>query len=343
MTTSIYDEEILAQARDVIGRNLTWDNHGALTLKPDQLECLPQLMRYKDAGFDVVYLNIGFGEQSVEEHVRMLSHLRGWFARNTQDYVLVRDVEDIARAKATNRLAVGFNIEGANAIVDQLSLISLYYDLGVRWMLLAYNRNTLACGGCLDDNLGLTAYGRDVVAEMERVGMVVCCTHVSYQAAREIMAVAKNPVIFSHSNPRALHDHVRNIPDDLMRACAETGGVVGINGIGIFLGENDSRSETIVRHIDYAVQLIGPEHVGLGLDYLINMVELDEYFQKMKLSFPAGHGFGSGLRCVMPEQVVEIVAGLLGLGYSEEALAAILGGNWMRVAKQVWKPESNWT
>ena len=135
---------------------------------------------------------------------------------------------------------MGFDIEGANAIGDQLSLLGLYRDLGVRWMLLAYNRNNRAGGGCQDEDPGLTAFGRRMLHEMARVGIVACCSHTGYRTAREAIDESPTPVIFSHSNARALVDHPRNIPDDLIKACAARGGVVGVNGIGIFLGDNDA-------------------------------------------------------------------------------------------------------
>src|SRR5690606_14743350 len=134
------------------------------------------------------------------------------------------------------------------------------------------------------------------------------CSHTGLRTVREVIDYSKNPVIFSHSNPRALRDHPRNIPDELMKACAERGGVVGINGIGLFLGDNDNSTETIVRHIDYAVNLIGEDHVGLGLDYVFDRAELDDYVKKMAATFPPGMGYDAGLRMVEPERLTDITA-----------------------------------
>jgi membrane dipeptidase len=326
------------RAQALLRDSLVWDNHGCMPLRPYDTTFLPQLQRYRDADADVVMLNVGFGEQGVEEHVRMLAALRQWLLARPQDYVLLDTVDDIEHARATGRLAVGFDIEGANAIADQISLVQLYRDLGVRWMLLAYNRNNRVGGGCQDNDTGLTPFGREVIAEMERVGMTVCLSHTGYRTAMDAMAVATKPVIFSHSCARAVHDHPRNITDEMMRACAATGGVVGINGIGIFLGNNDASTEVYVGHVDHAVQTIGPEHVALGLDYVFDRQELDEYVVKMRQMFPAGFGYEAGIRMVAPEQLASIVEALLTRGYSEKNLRAILGGNWMRVARQSWRP-----
>ena len=325
-------------ARDALERHLVWDNHGCLPLRPDDTRFLPQLWRYRESGVDHVSINIGFGSQGPEEHLHMLAAFRHWLAQRPEQYVLVRTADDIERAHSTSRLAVSFDIEGANGIGDRLELIQLYYDLGVRWMLLAYNRNSAAGGGCQDVDAGLQDFGRKMIDEMTRVGMVVCLSHVGERTARDAMEHARGPVVFSHSNPAALRAHPRNITIDLMRRCAATGGVVGINGVGPFLGDDDTRSETVVRHVDHAVQEIGAQHVGLGLDYVFDQEEVDAGMAAMKDTFPPELGYGRGMHFVRPEQLEEIVEGLLRLGYADTDLAAILGGNWMRIARTCWRP-----
>lgn len=319
---------------------LAWDNHTCLPLRPLDDGFLPQLARHKAAGFDAVTVNIGFGDQGVEDHLRMLAALRHWLLARPAEYRLVETADDIEAARAGGQLAVVFDIEGANAIGDQLSLVQLYYDLGVRWMLLAYNRNNRAAGGCQDEDGGLTPFGRELLAEMERVGMQVCLSHTGHRSAREALALATRPVIFSHSNCAAVHPHPRNIPDELIRACAATGGVVGINGVGIFLGHNDISSRTYARHVDHVVQRVGPAHVSIALDYVFDPRELDDYLRTMQHTFPAGLGYEHGARFVPPEQVAEIVATLQGWGYAQQDLQALLGGNLLRLARAVWKPPS---
>jgi membrane dipeptidase len=308
-----------------------------MPLRPQDPSFLPQLARHKAAGFDAITVNIGFGEQDPEEHLRMIAAMRHWLLARPDDYLLLLEADDIERARATGRLAVGFDIEGANAVGDQLSLIQLYYDLGVRWMLMAYNTANRVGGGCQDEDGGLTPFGRAVVAEMERVGMQVCVSHTGHRTVRDIFDVATQPVIFSHSNCAALHPHPRNISDDLIRACAATGGLVGINGVGIFLGLNDISSQTYARHVDHVVQLVGPAHVSIALDYVFDTRELEEHVEKMKATFPPGLGYELGARFVPPEQLEEIVATLQGWGYSDADLTALLGGNLLRLAQQVWK------
>ena len=325
-------------ARALLRNSLVWDNHGCMpVMRAHDASFLPQLQRYRAAGVDAVMLNIGFGEMGIEDHIRTLAGMRHWIKQRPQEYLLIESADDIELARATGRLAVGFDIEGANALADQPSLVQLYYDLGVRWMLLAYNNNNRVGGGCQDDDKGLTDFGRVVIAEMERVGMLVCCSHTGHRTVRDVFAAASRPVIFSHSNPSALHAHGRNIPDDLIHACANTGGVVGINGIGNFLGNNDNSSETFARHVDHVVQLVGPQHVALGLDYVFDTQELDDYLEKMGNIFPAELGYQKGVLMVAPEQLEGIVQILMNWGYQDADIQAVLGGNLMRLARQVWK------
>lgn len=328
-------------ARSLVAASLVWDNHGCMPLRPLDDTFLPQLELYRSSGVDVAMLNVGFGEQGVEEHLRMLAHFRRWIAARGDRYLLIQTVDDIRRARETGRLAIGFDIEGANGIGDQLSLISLYYDLGVRWMLMAYNGSNRVGGGCQADDDGLTAFGRQVLDEMARVGMVACCSHTGYRTARDVLEYSRNPVIFSHSNPRAIFDHPRNIPDELIVGCAKTGGVVCINGVGIFMGDNDISTERYFRHMDYAVQLVGADHVGIGLDYVFDTGELDGYLVKMKDTFPAelGYAMDGGYKCVSPAQIEPLVERQLKAGYAESDIRKILGANLLRVAEAVWRPD----
>jgi membrane dipeptidase len=326
-----------SRARELIDACPAWDHHTCMPLRPQDASFLPQLQRHRAAGFDAVTLNIGFGEQGPEEHLQMLQALREWLQARPEEYLLLERPGDVEAARASGRLAVGFDIEGANAIGDDIGLIRRYYALGVRWMLLAYNRNNRVGGGCQDDDAGLTDFGREVLAEMERVGMQVCLSHTGHRTARDVLDLASRPVIFSHSNCAALHAHPRNIPDELIRACAATGGVVGINGVGLFLGSGAPASEAFARHLDHVVQLVGPAHASIALDYVFDTRELEEYLEKMRSTFPAGLGYEKAHEFMPPEALEEVVAHLQGWGYADEALQAILGGNLLRLARAVWK------
>ena len=232
---------------------------------------------------------------------------------------------------------MAFDIEGMKALGGQVSMVRFYYDLGVRWMLVAYNKNNEAGGGCQDDDQGLTAFGREVLDAMARVGMIVCCSHTGERTAMEVFEHAANPVILSHSNPAALEPHPRNVSNRVLDACAATGGVIGLNGIGFFLQGHDISTDNFVRHIDYAVERIGPDHVALGIDYVFDQQELIDFLENNRDLFPESEGYTGSPEMVTPEQMPAITEALLQLGYPESAIRGILGENLLRLARQVWK------
>jgi membrane dipeptidase len=330
-------EAISAQTRELLEHTIVWDNHACMPLRPGDVTFLQELKRVRDSNIDVISLNVCFDVHPPESAFAILAAFRHWVISHAADYVLADTVSDIEVAKRDGKLAVVFDIEGGRAVEAHPGFVDIFYRLGVRWMLIAYNKNNRLGGGCQDEDGGLTVFGRAIIDEMERVGMVLCCSHTGYRTAHEAIEYSTNPVIFSHSNPRAVWNHERNIPDDLMRACARSGGVVNINGIGIFLGANDNSTEALLCHIDYAAQLIGAEHVGLGLDYVFDRSDLDEYVRAHPDVYPPEKGYRAGILMVEPERIPVIAEGLVKRGYSEADIRGILGHNNLRVARQVWR------
>jgi membrane dipeptidase len=323
---------ISRQAQQIHERALVWDTHACFPLKPDS--DLSELKRYQNSSVNFVSLNIGMDMDSFANVMQVLARFRNYVTSHPDDYVLALTVKDILNAKEAGRLAIAFDLEGSDPLLGNLNMISFYYDLGVRQMLLAYNKDNRASGGCMEGNIGLTDFGRDVIREMNRVGMVVDVSHMGYHATMEALETSTAPVIFSHSNPKALHEHARNISDEQIKVCAQTGGVVGINGIGDFLG--GTSSELIVQNIEYVMNLVGPQHVGIGLDYVVDKQELIDYITGHPDVFPP-EKFEDFLSFVEPEQIPEFTELLYKKGYSEQVISGILGGNFLRVAEQVWK------
>ncbi len=322
--------------RSLFADAVVWDNHTCTTIRPGHAHSLADLERHRRAGVDVVGLNIGFDAVPASDAIVLIADFRRWLKAHPEDYALVGSVADIESAKRAAKLGVFFNIEGGNALHGHASMVSLYYELGVRWMLFAYNRTNALAGGCQDVDNGLTGFGREVLREMERVGMMVCCSHIGEKSALEIMQLATRPVIYSHSNPLGKWQHARNISDRAMRACAGTGGVVGLNGIGVFLGENDARVETLVDHIDYALNLIGPDHVAIGLDYAFDDEEVRTFLKAHPEIYPPDK-YPNGIEMVSPECFPRIAELLLARGWSGAEVRQVMGGNLLRVAGQVWR------
>ena len=324
------------RAQALVAASFCWDNHQCMPLRPGDHSFLPQLDRARMAGFDAVTLNVGFGEQSPEQHLRMVADFRRWVRGHADHYVLIEQADDLLAARRTGRMGILFDMEGANGIGEDVGLVSLYYDLGVRWMLIAYNRANRAGSGCLDsEDGGLTAFGREMVREMNGLGMTVCGSHCSRRTALDVLELSTQPVIFSHSNCAAVYDHPRNISDEMIRLCASQGGVIGINGIGAFLAPNGADlDDAIVAQIDHAVQLVGPDHVGLSLDYVYDLQEVIDYLRTAGHLFP---DFSEDLPMVPPERLALIVERLFGLGYADSDIRQIIGGAWLRIAQLNWR------
>lgn len=319
-----------------LGDSIVWDNHACMPLRPGDEIFLPQLERVHNAGVDVVTLNVGCGGQGIAAHIRMLGFFRRWIELHNEKYSIVKNVEDIERAKRAGKLGICFDIEGMDALEGEVGLVKLYYELGVRWMLVAYNLANKAGGGCMAEDGGLTDFGKAVLAEMNRVGMVPCGSHTGYRTARELIDLSSSPVIFSHSNPKFLWDHPRNIPDDLMLACAARGGVIGINGIGIFLGNNDARVTTFSDHVEYVLGLLGEDHVGIALDYAFDDEEVAQFAAANPTMFPAQAGYGAGIAMIAPWQFEQILEELIRRRLSQNTLRKIFGGNHLRIAAECW-------
>ena len=151
------------------------------------------------------------------------------------------------------------------------------------------------------------------------------------------MEISTKPVIFSHSNVYALHPHPRNLTDDQIKAAAATGGFIGINGNGPLLGDDSASIEKFVDHMEYVIQLVGDDHVGLGTD-LVYFPEIFDYFLKKNAAvYPSNYGIKSikQWKSVQPEQIIDIVKELQQRGYGDQTIQKILGCNYLRVIKAV--------
>jgi membrane dipeptidase len=318
---------------------LVWDSHACLPLHPDAE--VGALERHRAAGVDFVSINIGMDMNPLPQIMAVIASFRAQLRARPDRFVPVEDAEDVLRAKAEGKLAVAFDLEGGVPLGERPEMVQLFYDLGVRQIHLAYNRNNSIGGGCYDADVPLSALGRRVIRAINAAGMLMDCSHTGYRTSMDIMALSEAPVIYSHANPLALADNGRNIRDDQIDACVATGGIVCVNGVGRFLGDPQARTPAILRHIDYLVQRVGADHVGLGLDYVYDQ-GLDDDPPGLERAhwWPLEHGYGRDgprIKIAAPEQFPEITLGLLGMGYPEPDVLKILGANMLGVARRVWR------
>lgn len=317
---------------------LLWDTHAGFS--PDPAADLSNLQQWRDAKVDYLSINVGYDVLPWQNAVKTIAAFRRWISAHGDEYVLVRTADEVRRAKADGKLAVTFDLEGTNPLDGRIEMVEVYHSLGVRQMLFAYNRNNAAGGGCHDDDSGLTEFGRAIVDEMNRLGMFVDVSHCSYRTSMEAIEYSKLPVIFSHSNARALCDHERNIRDEQIVACAQRGGVVGINGISLFLGDPSSSSRRFADHVEYAIDLAGPDHVGIGLDYVfpVGSESVDDVVLANPHFWPPERGYDvAEVTCARPSQLLEVAELLRERGHSEQTIRGVMGENFLRLASLIWK------
>ncbi|QLY34194.1 membrane dipeptidase [Nocardia huaxiensis] len=290
-------------------------------------------------------VNVGYSHESTADSLALLHRFRRDALADGR-FHLVERYSDI---EVEGRIALAFDLEDSGPLGGNLDNVKMFYDLGVRSLLPTYNHANPAGCGCLDiDDTGLTGYGRDLVRELNAVGMFADGTHCSPRTGLDIAAVTSVPMIYSHSNFAALWEHPRNISDDQARACAETGGVIGINGVGIFLGRNGvderaGRLEAMADHIVYGAELVGIEHIGVGSDFSFDGDQFNAEIAENPDTFSEDYTKWGPLQWTPPEdlfgdnEIPTLDEVLARRGFSEAERAAVLRGNFARVAREVWR------
>jgi membrane dipeptidase len=324
------------RAADLVKDALVWDN--VWPLEPWAGNDWDKLPVFAGAGWNLISLTIAGDDQNLGQafarvaaaHKRILSD---------PSLVLVEKADDVLAAKAAGKLAVTLHFEGTNCFERDLSVIEPFFRLGVRHTLLAFNVSNSAGGGCAEaSDGGLTKWGRSLIAEMERVGMMLDLSHVGARTSLEAMEAATRPVLFTHSNAASVQPHYRNLTDAQIRACAATGGLVGISGSSDYLGDLNASTEALFRHVDHVVQLVGVDHAGLGLDLVFDAEAVTSFARSRADEWPqAKDPNWPGFRYAQPAQLVDLVALMLERGYGDEDVRKFLGGNYLRLARAFWR------
>jgi len=305
------------------------------------------LKSYRDGHVNVVgptVLSIGDARAAFEA-------LTVWhrLLADRDDLLLLRTGSDIRRAKSDDRLGIFLHLQGTDAFEDKADLALIYKLLGIGMVQLTYNGKCLAGDGCevLDDR-GLTPFGREVVRRLNECGVIVDVSHCGERTSLDVISLSEGPVVASHSNIRAVHESPRNLSSGVVRAIADSGGLIGIAGFPAMVSAH--RNPTIrdfSEHIDAVVQSVGIDHVGLGLDYFSGQagVAKDGDVLRDYESAIASGVWGPAYprppynypeRLELPSKMMNLTLHLIEIGYQPEDVKKILGGNWVRVMTSVW-------
>lgn len=324
------------EAARLHGDALVWDM--ILPLMAEVGNDFDILDRFAAAGVDFTSLTIAGDEVGIAGAIQRLASARRFLARQ-EAWRLVTSVAEIRSAKADGKLAVGLHLEGTRCLERDLNMVQLFYDLGVRHSILAFNANNSVAGGCAElEDAGLSRFGHRVVEEMNRVGMLIDLSHTGRKSTFQILEASRDPVIISHSNADHVYGHYRNVTDEQITLCAASGGVVGISGSTAYLGQDAPTAEALFQHIDHVANLVGVHHVGLGTDFVGDPVALHAYLQSRPDDWPKGRNPELKPREFFPpERLPKLTERLLKSGYAESDIACVLGGNFLRVCEAVWK------
>ncbi|MBO0865788.1 MAG: membrane dipeptidase [Mycobacterium sp.] len=318
--------------------SLLWDQHACLPLRSGT--DISELVRYRRPGGALVSVNVGYAPQSLEDVLTLLDYFRR--AVSAHPDLELAETNDVSTATSAGKTAVTFDLEDCAPLEGDLGNVCRLAELGVRTMLPTYNHANIAGSGCLDPHdTGLTAWGRTLIAEMNATGIVPDGSHCSTRTGLDICETTTHPAVYSHSCMRTIWDHPRNITDEQARACAATGGVIGITGVGIFLGPNTPTLEAMTRHLEYAVELVGVDHVGLSTDFSFDYGEwVDELAANAGL-FDESYTRWGPIQWMPPETFVGIAQHLSECGWNDADITAVLGANFKRVAEHTWLASSS--
>ena len=281
------------------GRDLSIDNEGAHV-------DFPKLRAGGvDGAFFAIYIPADLeGEEALNHAESLLSCVEDTLAANSDRAALATNAEQAYTNRDRGLFSVFLGLENGSPIGNSLELLREFHSRGVRYMTLCHSRDNLICDSCASRVKrwhGLSPFGREVVAEMNRLGMLVDVSHVSDETFYDVLKYSSKPVVATHSCCRALADHPRNMTDDMIRALAEKGGVIQINFYPVFLDGSFHEEEMytsprpsykrIVDHIDHVASLVGIDHVGIGSDFdgidvapegLENISMMPKVFEEMR-------------------------------------------------------------
>lgn len=279
--------------------------------------------------------------EGFQDTVNNIADMKRQIRENSDLLSLVRTTADIETAKREGKTGIILGFQNAYAFEDNLGYIEAFKDMGVGVVQLCYNTQNLIGTGCYERDGGLSDYGREAVAEMNRVGIMVDLSHVGAKTSEEAILASTKPVCYSHCLPAGLKAHPRNKSDEQLKFIADHGGFVGVTMFPPFLKRGiEATVDDYVEAIDYVVNLIGEDAVGIGTDFtqgygkdFFDVITHDKGRHRRLTDFGTVLN-PEGIRTI--GELPNLTAAMARAGWHESRIAKIIGGNWLRVFKEVW-------
>ena len=340
------DKTILDQVADIHRRAFTVDAHFDLTYEVANRRERGQtkiietsyLQEFKTGGLDLLVSaifihNYFLPEMGLRRALDQISYLLEEIDESPGQFRLCRTTIEAHAARTHGETGLFLSLEGADPLQNDLRLLRIFYELGVRGLGLVWSRRNYVGDGSFFTATregrkgGLTPFGVDLIEKAEALGMFIDVSHINDEGFWDVMEVATRPLIASHSNCRALAGTMRNLSDEQIEAIAKNDGVIGMNSVNRFIreGEENATIDHFIDHVDHIVKIGGIAHVGIGFDLcdsFKNFLQLEKSLDSHDvIKTHAGLG--------------EFTAGLITRGYNDEEIIAILGGNFMRVFSEI--------
>jgi membrane dipeptidase len=300
--------------------------------------------KYKNSGINVFHIAVGTGGQNAHDStMRFVSGWNSFLAGQDQNFMRIDSPADFDRVKTSGKIGILVGVQNSEHF-RSLEDVELFHGLGQRVSQLTYNaRNRIGDGSTERTSAGLSDFGVSIVEKMNAVGMAVDVSHSGDQTTLDACSVSKKPVLFTHSNVRALNPgHPRCKTDEAIRAMAKSGGVMGITGVRMFVRNSEPTTiEHFLDHYDHVAKLIGPQHLGIGSD-----IDLDGYDdmpaeenRRLRAGYKGSYGFRDKIDIEgidHPKRVYDLAEGLIRRKYSDADIRGMLGGNFKRVLTEIW-------
>ena len=301
-------------------------------------------------GVHAVHATIAYHENFRETVANIIAWNRH-FERHPELVFAGRTGGDIERAMREGRTAIFFGLQNPSPIEDDIGLVEVLQTLGVRFMQLSYNNQSLLATGCYEgEDPGITRFGRQVIAEMNRVGMVVDMSHSAERSTLEAIELSTRPIAITHANPHWWHKALRNKSDTVLKALTQSGGMLGLSLYPHHLKDGSNCTlQSFCEMVAETASRYGVENIGIGSDLCQDQPDsVVTWMRNGRWSKVADYGEGTAAAAGFPSQpqwftnnadLPNLREGLRRAGFSSEDVAAVMGGNWLRFYTQSFEPK----
>lgn len=290
------------------------------------------------------------GERAFELTFKNIAAWNLEFERHPNVFMQVRTLDDIRAAKRARKVGVMFGFQDTVPYADKMERVEMFRRMGVRIVQLTYNGPNLVGDGCLVPNDGgLKPFGREVVARLNDLGTLIDLSHVGWETTRQTIAASRKPVAATHSGAAAVNNVPRCKPDDILRALANKGGVIGVFMMPFLRASGQPNADDFMKHVRHCVNVCGEDHVGVGSDLSITPLDLTPEFRKTHADFVkvrrargiSAPGEDENIFNYVPDfntprRMEQVADRLAAAGHSSARIEKIIGGNWMRLLQDVW-------